>query len=82
MPSIFSPVLKNPKNSLLRVLIELENSAEVIINMASAEPGILVAMATHGYSGPKRWFLGSVAEKVLHGLGLAFTHWYQSLRFS
>jgi nucleotide-binding universal stress UspA family protein len=25
-------------------------------------------MATHGCSGPKRWLLGSVAEKVLHGL--------------
>ena len=25
-------------------------------------------MATHGYSGAKRWLLGSVAEKVLHAL--------------
>jgi nucleotide-binding universal stress UspA family protein len=25
----------------------------------------LIAMATHGYSGPRRWLLGSVAEKVL-----------------
>ena len=25
-------------------------------------------MSTHGYSGPKRWLLGSVAEKVLHAL--------------
>src|SRR3970040_1115257 len=42
------------------------NPAEIIINMASAEPGTLVTMATHGYSGAMRWLLGSVAEKVLH----------------
>ena len=28
---------------------------------------MLIAMATHGYSGTKRWLLGSVAEKVLRG---------------
>ena len=48
--------------------IELGNPAEVIINMASAEPKTLVAMATHGYSGAARWLLGSVAEKVLYAL--------------
>jgi nucleotide-binding universal stress UspA family protein len=26
----------------------------------------LIVMATHGYSGLKRWALGSVADKVLH----------------
>ena len=34
----------------------------------AAEPGTLVAMATHGYSGAARWLLGSVAEKVADGL--------------
>jgi nucleotide-binding universal stress UspA family protein len=52
----------------VRCTIELGNPAEVIINMASAEPGVLVAMATHGYSGAARWLLGSVAEKVLRAL--------------
>ena len=47
---------------------EVGNPAEVIIDLASAEPATVVAMATHGYSGPKRWLLGSVAEKVLHAL--------------
>jgi nucleotide-binding universal stress UspA family protein len=42
--------------------------ADVIIDLASAEPRTLIAMATHGYSGTKRWLLGSVAEKVLHAL--------------
>jgi nucleotide-binding universal stress UspA family protein len=26
----------------------------------------LIVMATHGYSGVRRWALGSVADKVLH----------------
>jgi nucleotide-binding universal stress UspA family protein len=52
----------------VKCTIELGNPADVIIDLASAEPATLVAMATHGYSGAKRWLLGSVAEKVLHGL--------------
>lgn len=44
--------------------IEIGDPAEVIIN-ATGEPGTLVAMATHGYSGAARWLLGSVAQKVL-----------------
>ena len=48
--------------------VEEGNPAERIIHAASAEPGCLVAMATHGYSGTVRWLLGSVAEKVLRAL--------------
>jgi len=48
--------------------IEPGNPAGVIINRASAESGILTAMATHGYSGAARWLIGSVAEKVLRAL--------------
>ena len=44
------------------------NPADTIIDLAAAESGTLIAMATHGYSGAKRWLLGSVAEKVLHAL--------------
>lgn len=40
---------------------------EVIIEQGEADPGILIAMATHGRSGVNRWLLGSVAEKVLRG---------------
>ena len=47
---------------------EVGDPAEVIIERASTEPETLVAMATHGYSGPKRWLLGSVAEKVLRAI--------------
>ena len=56
------------KSTDVKCTIEQGNPAEVIINMASAEPGMLVAMATHGYSGAARWLLGSVAQKALHAL--------------
>ncbi len=34
--------------------------------MAAREHVDLIVMATHGYSGVRRWALGSVADKVLH----------------
>ncbi len=41
--------------------------AEVIVEVAAEHsPGALIAMATHGYSGLRRWALGSVADKVIH----------------
>jgi nucleotide-binding universal stress UspA family protein len=40
--------------------------AEVIVERAKADPGCLIAMATHGLSGIRRWLLGSVASKVAH----------------
>jgi nucleotide-binding universal stress UspA family protein len=52
----------------VKCTIEQGNSADVIIRRASAEPKILTAMATHGYSGAARWLLGSVAQKALHVL--------------
>jgi nucleotide-binding universal stress UspA family protein len=42
-------------------------AAEFIIDKAAADPETLIDMATHGYSGIKRWLLGSVSEKVLRG---------------
>lgn len=39
--------------------------ADVIIDNAAHDSATLIAMATHGRSGPKRWLLGSNAEKVL-----------------
>lgn len=41
--------------------------AECIIDCAASEPEALIVMATHGYSGLRRWTLGSVADKVIHG---------------
>lgn len=40
--------------------------AEAIVSVAMREHTLMIAMATHGYSGIKRWALGSVADKVLH----------------
>ncbi|MCB0011137.1 MAG: universal stress protein [Anaerolineales bacterium] len=39
--------------------------ASLIIDTAIAEESALIVMATHGYSGLRRWRLGSVTEKVL-----------------
>ena len=47
--------------------VELGDPASVIVDLAAAQAGTLIAMTTHGYSATRRWFLGSVAEKVLHG---------------
>jgi len=41
------------------------NDAEEILDHAAQKEIDLVAMSTHGRSGFKRFFLGSVAEKVL-----------------
>jgi nucleotide-binding universal stress UspA family protein len=40
--------------------------AETIVATAEAQGAGLIAMATHGRVGPERWFLGSVATKVVH----------------
>jgi len=39
--------------------------AEVIVDHAKGDPACLIAMATHGLSGPRRWLIGSVASKVI-----------------
>jgi nucleotide-binding universal stress UspA family protein len=41
------------------------NDAEEILDHAAQKDIDLIAMSTHGRSGVKRFFLGSVAEKVL-----------------
>ena len=40
--------------------------AETILAAASEHRAGLIAMATHGRVGPERWFLGSVADRVVH----------------
>lgn len=46
--------------------VEVGYPAAVIVDRAAEQAGALIAMATRGLSGPQRWLLGSVAEKVLH----------------
>jgi nucleotide-binding universal stress UspA family protein len=38
--------------------------AMIIVDRASSDPACLIAMATHGMSGIRRWLIGSVASKV------------------
>jgi nucleotide-binding universal stress UspA family protein len=52
--------------SSVRCRIEVGNPAEVIVSISIREPEALVAMSTHGRSGIRRWYVGSVADKVLH----------------
>lgn len=40
--------------------------ATAVVEEASKDPGTLIAMASHGRSGLARWWMGSVADKVLH----------------
>ena len=40
--------------------------AEAIVSYAHSQGIGLIAMTTHGRSGLNRWFMGSVADKVLH----------------
>lgn len=44
-------------------------ASEKLIDLASASPGTLVAMCTHGRSGVNRWALGSVTDRVVRHLG-------------
>ncbi|MGZ8496449.1 MAG: universal stress protein [Candidatus Binatia bacterium] len=46
-------------------LEKIGKPAEVIVDSAAAGSNCLIAMATHGVTGPRRWFLGSVASKVV-----------------
>lgn len=44
--------------------VELGNPAAMVLSYAEIHPMDLIVMASHGYTGVKRWLLGSVAEKI------------------
>jgi nucleotide-binding universal stress UspA family protein len=44
--------------------------ADAIIDFAKEKHADLIAMSTHGRTGPARWFLGSVADRVVRGAGM------------
>ena len=56
-----------PDPAAVSCSVRIGKPAEVIIEVAAMHLDTLIAMATHGRSGVRRWLLGSVAEKVLHG---------------
>ena len=50
-----------------RCTVEKGKPEDMIVEKGSADTTTLIAMATHGRSGVRRWLLGSVTEKVLRG---------------
>jgi nucleotide-binding universal stress UspA family protein len=45
------------------------SAAQVIVDVALATPDNMVAMTTHGHSGPAHWTLGSVTDRVVRHSG-------------
>jgi nucleotide-binding universal stress UspA family protein len=54
----------------VRVKVLFGRPAEKIVEYALEEEVTLIAMATHGRSGFRRWVFGSVAEKVLRAVAI------------
>ena len=54
-----------PASARVAEIAEVGEPAQVIVDRAKADPACLIAMATHGMSGMRRWLLGSVAAKVV-----------------
>ena len=50
----------------VKTLVTVGHAADEIVKVAQSIGANVIAMSTHGYSGVKRWALGSVADKVLH----------------
>ena len=50
----------------VEIMVRDGSPAEQIIAAAEHDKDAVIAMATHGYSGLRRWAMGSVADKVLH----------------
>jgi nucleotide-binding universal stress UspA family protein len=51
-------------------VVVLGQPAAAIVDEAELHQVDLIAMATHGYGGLRRWALGSVADKVLHATAI------------
>jgi nucleotide-binding universal stress UspA family protein len=47
-------------------LLRIGSVAEVILGVADEMQVDVIAMSTHGRTGPARWLLGSIAERVVH----------------
>jgi nucleotide-binding universal stress UspA family protein len=51
-------------------VLAVGDPAEAIVDQAVQRHADLIVMATHGYSGLRRWALGSVADKLLHACAI------------
>jgi len=47
-------------------LLRIGSVAETILGVAEELEVDVIAMSTHGRTGPARWLLGSIAERVVH----------------
>lgn len=54
-----------PLSRKVNCIVEMGKPAEFIVEQAAADPGTVIAMATHGVSGLQRWLLGSTTNKVV-----------------
>ena len=54
-----------PSSGTVATVAETGKPAEVVVDRAKGDPSCLIAMATHGMSGLRRWVIGSVASKVV-----------------
>ncbi len=55
-----------PPSLRVDCVAETGKPAAVIVERAKGDPTCLIAMATHGLSGARRWLFGSVARRVAH----------------
>ena len=55
-----------PRSLRVDCVEESGKPALVIVERAKSDPACIIAMATHGLSGARRWLLGSVASRVAH----------------
>jgi len=54
-----------PSPARAAIHVEIGVPADVIVERDRTEAGCLIALATHGMSGIRRWLIGSVASKVV-----------------
>jgi len=47
-------------------ILRIGSVADVILGVAEELQVDVIAMSTHGRTGPARWLLGSIAERVVH----------------
>jgi nucleotide-binding universal stress UspA family protein/predicted transcriptional regulator len=52
-------------STTIQALVTMGRAAEQILQAAREQSIDLIVMATHGDTGPTRWFIGSVADEVL-----------------
>ena len=63
-----NPLATRLRSHGLEAAVEIPQAepAAAIVDEAAKDPGTLIVMSSHGRSGLARWWMGSVADKVLH----------------